>query len=79
MSAARALAAALLFSVLLAPAAGAAWTKPNKKQATAWQGFQDSANGAVTSIMPWNWFGARREGKYTGHAVVNGRRTSSWE
>ncbi len=44
-------------------AAEAAWTKPNKKPVTAWQGFQNSANGAVQAVLPWNWFGKRDEGR----------------
>jgi hypothetical protein len=46
---------------LFSASAEAAWVKPNKKPTTAWQGFQDSANGAVNHVLPWNWFGKRDE------------------
>lgn len=39
--------------------AEAAWVKPNKKPVSSWEGFQNSANGAITNLLPWNWVGKR--------------------
>ncbi|GEM_PF-215278 len=51
----------LSIGVLFAPCAEAAWVTENKKQVTPLQGFQDSANGAVKAVLPWNWFSAGEE------------------
>ena len=50
---------ALIFLLILTVplSAEAAWVTPNKKPVSAWQGFQNSANGAVSHLLPWNWFG----------------------
>ena len=52
----------ILVGVLLMVFAGplsaeASWVKPNKKRVFALEGFQNSANGAITNILPWNWVG----------------------
>lgn len=49
-------------AAMVAPA-DAAWVRPRKKPVTAWEGFRNSANGAVTAVMPWNWFGSGEKRK----------------
>lgn len=64
---------ALILSAAGCLSADAAWVVQNKpKQVSALKGFQDSANGAVQNILPWNWVGGeqpkkRRNGYVTYH------------
>ena len=35
--------------------AEASWTRPAKHPVSSWDGFRNSANGAVQNLLPWNW------------------------
>ncbi len=55
-----AIAGVLFLSAVWSLSADAAWVVKNKpKKVSAWQGFQDSANGAVHNVLPWNWGGGK--------------------
>ena len=49
-----------LLLVLVVPLnAEAAYVRHNRKHVSTWEGFQNSANGAVSNVLPWNWFGKK--------------------
>lgn len=47
---------ALVCVLLLGTAdAFAAWVTQNKKPVSAMRGMQNSIEGAITNVLPWNW------------------------
>jgi hypothetical protein len=51
----RRLTAFLLLLCALSAPADAAWVTQNKKPVSAVRGMQNSIEGAITNVLPWNW------------------------
>lgn len=55
---------AVLLLLAFLPLASAEAARVKKKSTvSAWEGFQNSANGAVHNLSPWNWFGPKPKKK----------------